>query len=104
MTPDHATHPLTRYRWVICTLLFLATTINYVDRQILALIKPLLDKELGWTNEDYGNVNSVFQGAYAIGLLFFGWFVDRFGTKIGYAVSIAGWSLAAMAHAAVASV
>ena len=93
-----------RYRWVICSLLFLATTINYVDRQILALIKELLDQELGWTNEQFGMVNSAFQGAYAVGLLAFGWFVDRFGTKIGYAVSLVLWSFAAMSHAAVGSV
>jgi ACS family hexuronate transporter-like MFS transporter len=93
-----------RYRWVICSLLFLATTINYIDRQILALIKELLDAELGWTNEQFGMVNSAFQGAYAVGLLAFGWFVDRFGTKIGYAVSLVLWSLAAMGHAAVGSV
>lgn len=101
---DRATHPMTRYRWVICALLFFATTINYIDRQILALIKPILDEKLQWTNEDYGNVNSVFQGAYAVGLLIFGWFVDRFGTKVGYAVSIAAWSVAAVGHSLVTTV
>ena len=84
----HAGSVVSRYRWVICSLLFLATTINYIDRQILALIKELLDQELGWTNEQFGMVNAAFQGAYAVGLLAFGWFVDRFGTKIGYAVSL----------------
>jgi MFS transporter, ACS family, hexuronate transporter len=93
-----------KYRWVICALIFLATTVNYIDRQILALIKEFLDKELGWTNEQFGLVNSAFQAAYAVGLFLFGWFVDRFGTKIGYATSIALWSVAAMAHALVASV
>jgi len=93
-----------RYRWLICLLLFLATTINYVDRQILALLKPILDEELGWSNAEYGKVNAAFQGAYAIGLLGFGWFIDRVGTKIGYAVSIAAWSLAAIGHALVGSV
>jgi ACS family hexuronate transporter-like MFS transporter len=93
-----------RYRWVICSLIFLATTINYVDRQILALIKEFLDKELGWTNEQFGLVNSAFQAAYAVGLFAFGWFIDRYGTKIGYAVSITLWSVAALAHALVASV
>jgi ACS family hexuronate transporter-like MFS transporter len=91
-------------RWVVCALLFFATTINYIDRQILALIKELLDRELLWTNEQFGLVNSAFQGAYAVGLLFFGWFVDRYGTKIGYGVSIVAWSLAAMAHSLVGSV
>lgn len=92
------------YRWVICALLFFATTVNYVDRQILALIKSDLDRELQWSNEDYGRVNSAFQGAYGIGLLFFGWFVDRFGTKLGYTVSIVAWSLSAMAHGFVGSI
>lgn len=95
---------MTNYRWTICALLFFATTINYIDRQILSLIKPILDEELGWTNEEFGIVNSAFQGAYGIGLLLFGWFVDKFGTKIGYAVSIAAWSVAAIAHAFVGSV
>lgn len=93
-----------RYRWTICTLLFIATTINYVDRQILSLVKPILDEELGWSNEQFGIVNAVFQGAYGFGLLFFGWFVDKYGSKIGYAVSIVAWSLAAMGHAAVSTV
>lgn len=92
------------YRWTICTLLFIATTINYVDRQILSLVKPILDEELGWSNEQFGIVNAVFQGAYGFGLLFFGWFVDKYGSKIGYAVSIVAWSLAAMGHAAVSTV
>src|SRR5947207_7090514 len=95
---------MTNVRWTICALLFFATTINYIDRQILALIKEFLDRELGWTNEQFGLVNSAFQGAYSVGLLFFGWFVDRYGTKIGYAVSIVAWSLSAMAHALVGSV
>lgn len=95
---------LGRHRWLICALLFLATTVNYIDRQILSLLKPLLDKELGWTNAQFGEVNAAFQGAYAVGLLLFGVFVDRYGTKLGYAVSIAAWSVAAIAHAAAASV
>ena len=93
-----------RYRWLVCFLLFLATTVNYIDRQILSLLKPILDEELKWTNTQFGEVNAAFQGAYAIGLLCFGYLVDRFGTKIGYAVSIAAWSLAAMGHAFVGSV
>src|SRR5258705_8712141 len=93
-----------RYRWVICALLFFATTVNYIDRQILSLLKEILDKKIGWTNEQFGWVNSAFQFAYGIGLLGFGWFVDRFGTKIGYAVSIAAWSVAAASHALVGSV
>ena len=92
------------YRWTICSLLFLATTINYVDRQILSLVKPILDIELGWSNEEFGIINAVFQGAYGFGLLFFGWFVDRYGSKVGYAVSIVAWSLAAMGHSVVSTV
>ncbi len=89
------------YRWIICALLFFATSINYIDRQILSLIKPILDEKLGWTNEQFGWVNSLFQGAYAFSYLGFGWFIDKYGTKIGYAVSIVSWSLAAAAHALV---
>jgi ACS family hexuronate transporter-like MFS transporter len=93
-----------RYRWLVCSLLFFATTVNYMDRQILALLKPILDSELKWTNAEYGMVNSWFQLAYAVGVLSFGAFIDRVGTKIGYAVSITAWSLAAMSHALVGSV
>src|SRR5215831_2167963 len=96
--------PIGKYRWVICALLFFATTVNYIDRQILALIKEILDKQIGWTNEQFGWVNSAFQFTYGIGLLGFGWFVDRFGTKIGYVVSITIWSIAAAAHALVGSI
>lgn len=92
------------YRWIVCALLFFATTINYIDRQILSLCKEILDKEIGWTNEQFGWVNSAFQLSYGLGLLGFGWFVDKYGTKIGYAVSIAAWSVAAMAHALASSV
>jgi ACS family hexuronate transporter-like MFS transporter len=100
MNPPNQTAPVsTNYRWVICALLFFATSINYMDRQILSLLKETLDREIGWTNEQFGWVNAAFQLAYALGLLVFGWFIDRFGTKIGYAVSIAAWSLAAMGHA-----
>ncbi|NDB95795.1 MAG: MFS transporter, partial [Verrucomicrobia bacterium] len=92
------------HRWTVCALLFFATTINYIDRQILSLLKPILDDQLHWTNAEFGMVNSAFQGAYGASLLIFGWFIDKYGTKIGYAVSIAAWSLAAMAHALVGSV
>ena len=95
---------MTKYRWLVCALLFFATTINYIDRQILSLIKPILDEQLKWTNTEFGYVNSAFQAAYGIGLLAFGWFVDKYGTKIGYTVSIIAWSISAIAHAAVGSV
>jgi ACS family hexuronate transporter-like MFS transporter len=97
------THPpptrLGRYRWLVCALLFVATTIAYVDRQILAQLKPVLDRELGWTHEQFGDVIALFWVAYAGSVLAFGALVDRVGARIGYAVSIALWSLAAMAHA-----
>jgi MFS transporter, ACS family, hexuronate transporter len=93
--------PPGHYRWTICALLFFATTINYVDRQILGLLAPLLQAEIKWTESEYGFIVMAFQGAYALGILGFGWFVDKYGTKIGYTVSIAWWSVAAMAHALV---
>lgn len=92
-----------RFRWVICALLFFATLINYTDRQILSQIKGILDDELHWTALDYGLVNSGFQASYAVSVLFFGWFVDRFGSKRGYAVSAAAWSAMAGAHSLVHS-
>jgi ACS family hexuronate transporter-like MFS transporter len=92
------------HRWAVCGLLFFATTINYIDRQILSLLKPILDDQLHWTNAEFGMVNSAFQGAYGVSLLIFGWLIDKYGTKIGYAISIAAWSLAAMGHALVGSV
>ncbi len=98
------TASLGRYRWLICALLFFATTVNYFDRQILSLLKDMLEKELHWTNAQFGEVNAAFQGAYAIGLLFFGFLVDKLGPKIGYALSIGAWSLAAMCHSFAGSV
>ena len=72
MPPGTPSRPAGGYRWVICALLFFATTINYVDRQILSLLKPILDEKLGWTNEQFGAVNAAFQAAYAVALLGFG--------------------------------
>jgi ACS family hexuronate transporter-like MFS transporter len=92
------------YRWMICALLFFATTINYLDRNILGLLAPTLQKEIGWTPIQYGYITMSFQAAYAIGLALFGWFIDRYGTKIGYSISIIGWSLAAMGHALASTV
>ncbi|MCX6136820.1 MAG: MFS transporter [Ignavibacteriales bacterium] len=99
--------PATRignHRWAICALLFFATTINYIDRQILGLLAPILQKDIGWTEVEYGYIVTAFQAAYAMGLVMFGRFVDRFGTRIGYSVSVTLWSFAAMAHAAVNTV
>jgi ACS family hexuronate transporter-like MFS transporter len=87
------------YRWTICALLFFGTTINYIDRQVLGILAPLLQSEIKWTESEYGWIVTAFQAAYALGLLLFGWFIDRYGTKIGYSVSITLWSIAAMAHA-----
>ncbi len=99
MEKDDVAGAVGKYRWFICALLFFATTINYIDRQILSLLKPMLDVSIGWTNTQYGWVNSAFQGAYAVGLLWFGSFVDRAGVKRGYKISIIGWSVAAILHA-----
>jgi MFS transporter, ACS family, hexuronate transporter len=88
-----------RQRWVICALLFFAATVNYVDRQVIGILKPTLATEFGWTEIDYGWIVFAFQTAYAIGLLFVGNLMDRFGTKKGFSLSIVVWSIAAMAHA-----
>jgi len=88
-----------RYRWVICGLLFFAATINYVDRQIVGILKPTLQKEFGWSEIDYADIVFAFQLAYAIAFLFAGRMMDWLGTKTGYAVAIVIWSFAAMAHA-----
>src|SRR4030043_1080593 len=88
------------FRWTICPLLFFATTINYIDRQILGILAPELQKILGWSESEYGYIVTAFQTAYAIGLLLFGRFIDKFGTRVGYLVAISVWSVAAMAHAA----
>ena len=86
-------------RWVICALLFFATTINYMDRQVLGLLAPDLQKMFHWNEIQYGNIVTCFYATYALGLLLMGRLIDRIGTRIGYAVSIAVWSLAAMGHA-----
>lgn len=88
-----------KYRWTICMLLFFATTINYLDRQVLSLLKPALELEFGWSNTDYANIASVFQFTYAVSMLFAGRIIDRLGTKSGYSWAIIIWSLAAMVHA-----
>jgi len=89
-----------RFRWTICALLFFATTINYIDRQILGILAPDLQKIIGWSEVEYSTIVTAFQAAYAIGLLLFGRFIDRYGNRIGYSIAILVWSVAAMAHAA----
>lgn len=92
------------YRWIICALLFFATTINYMDRQVIGILAPYLQRTIGWNDIQYGYIVTAFQAAYALGLLVMGRLVDRVGTRIGYAVSIAVWSLSAMGHALASSV
>jgi len=87
-----------RFRWVIVALLFLATTVNYIDRQVLGILATPLEKEIGWSEAEYGLIVTAFQAAYAIGLIGFGRLIDWLDTRIGYLISIAWWSLAAMAH------
>ncbi|HEY2156699.1 MAG TPA: MFS transporter [Isosphaeraceae bacterium] len=94
-----AARPAGRYRWVVCGLLFLATAINYVDRGILGVLAPTLEKSIGWTDAQYGDINAAFSFAYALGFLVVGRFIDRVGTRIGYAVALTAWSLAAAGHA-----
>ncbi len=95
---------LKNYRWLIVFLLFTATTINYLDRQIIGLLKPTLEKEFTWSETDFAHIVMAFQAAYAIGLLGFGWIIDRIGTKAGYAITIIIWSVAGMLHAVARSV
>ena len=95
--------PTVPYRWIVCGLLFLATTVNYIDRQVIGLLKPTLSGEFNWTETDYSNIVMSFSAAYAIGLLLFGKIVDKVGTKMGYTLSVVFWSIAAILHAAVKS-
>jgi ACS family hexuronate transporter-like MFS transporter len=87
------------YRWVICFLLFLAATVNYIDRQVIGILKPTLQGEFGWSEVDYADIVFSFQLAYAIGLVLAGRVMDKLGVKTGFSIAIVVWSLAAMAHA-----
>lgn len=93
-----------RYRWTICALLFFSVTINNLDRSILGLLAPMLQKDIGWTEIEYGNIVTAFQAAYAVGLLICGRIVDLYGARLILPVALAIWSLAAMAHGAVSTV
>ncbi len=92
-----------KYRWTICSLLFFATTINYLDRSVISLLKNNLEVRFHWSESDYSDIVIAFQLSYAIGMLIAGRFIDKVGTKIGYAVSLALWSMASMGHALVKS-
>ncbi len=87
------------FRWVICALLLFGTTKNYMDRQVLGILKTTLQHDLGWNEIDYGNLVFAFQAAYAVGMVVVGRLVDRLGTRLGYALAMVFWSLASMGHA-----
>ena len=93
-----------RYRWAIVALLFAATTVNYIDRTMLGLLAPDLGKELSWNENDYGNIVTAFQAAYACGFLLMGWLIDKFGPKIGYTIAICIWTIGHVAHGFAGSV
>ncbi len=100
ITMPSAEGTMTRRRWVICGLLFMAVVINYVDRQMLGVLKPAMEKELGWTQQNYADIVFYFQAAYALSYLAFGAIVDRIGAKAGYAGAFVIWQLAHIAHGA----
>jgi ACS family hexuronate transporter-like MFS transporter len=87
-----------KYRWTICALLFFATTVNYLDRQVLSLLQPYLEEKFSWSSSDYANITAMFQFTYAIFMLFAGRIIDKLGTKKGYALAIIVWSLGAIIH------
>ena len=95
---------MSHVRWTVVALLFFAVTINYVDRAVIGVLKPVLDQALGWDQRDYGWMVTAFQAAYAIGYAVSGRLLDRFGIRLGFAVAVALWSVAAMAHGAMATV
>ena len=104
LTPEpKSSSTVGHFRWVICTLLLLGVTKNYMDRQVLGVLKTTLQHDLGWTEIDYGNLVFAFQTAYALGMVVLGRLIDRLGTRLGYALAMAFWSLAAMGHAAASS-
>ncbi len=90
-------------RWLICGLLFFAASVNYIDRQVIGLLKPMLQAQFGWTEVGYSNIVFAFQLAYGASLLFIGKLIDRLGTRKGFSLAVLFWSLSAMAHAAAGS-
>src|SRR5437762_13954130 len=97
--PASPVRPAGGYRWVICALLFCATTINYVDRGVLGVLAPDLQKTIGWTDTQYGDINAAFSFAYALGFVVVGRLIDRIRTRRGYAAALVVSSLAAAGHA-----
>ena len=91
------------YRWAIVAMLFFATTVNYFDRFLMGILAPLLETEIGWTEQEYGYIIASFQFAYGIGTLLMGYFIDRVGTRVGLGIAVALWSVASMLHAAARS-
>jgi len=87
-----------RVRWTICGLLFAASTVNYIDRQVLGILAPDLQRSIGWNEAQYGYIVTAFQAAYAIGFVFAGRLMDWLGSRRGYAIAVGIWSIAAMAH------
>lgn len=104
MNEDAQAKNLSQFRWVICALLFFATTINYMDRQIIGVLKPTIQQDLHWRESDYANIVACFQIAYAAGGLLAGRLIDRIGVRLGYFLAALIWSFAAMGHAAVRTV
>jgi ACS family hexuronate transporter-like MFS transporter len=100
VAPAAAAQKIGRYRWSICALLFCVITINYVDRQVIGVLKPLIESDMGWSEVDYGNIVTAFQASYGVGMVLVGRWLDRVGTRKGVAIAIALWSVAAMFHAA----
>jgi MFS transporter, ACS family, aldohexuronate transporter len=96
-------HHISRFRWIICTVLLLGVMKNYMDRQVIGVLKTTLQHNLGWSEIDYGNLVFAFQAAYALGMVLVGRFIDRVGTRLGYALAMAFWSFASIAHGFVTS-
>jgi len=93
------TQKFSNYRWTVCALIFFATTINYLDRQVIGILKPLLESDLGIGEKQYSHIIMAFQILYGIGMVIAGRLIDKFGTKLGYGLSVILWSIAAMGHA-----
>jgi len=93
------TNKIGNYRWTVCALIFFATTVNYIDRQVIGILKPMLESDLSIGEKEYSYIVMAFQLFYALGMVLAGRLIDKFGTKLGYGIAVAFWSLAAMGHA-----